>query len=266
MGVVYRAKDTRLNRTVAIEVLPGQVSDRSDLRQWFEREARAASSLNHPHIYALYDIGHQNGIDYLVMEYLEGVTLALRLTKGALPLDQVLSYAVEIAVALDQAHRHGVVHRDLKPGDVMLTRSGAKLLDFGLAKCKVEAASSRLGPSAETALLLSSRSGGLTCGEARKLEGRLPIGANLRNEIDPIFHGRKGAISCRWEHLALCHSTASSKDPTIHPVHSGRRSRQRPDAAGELPLREDDSPLLLRHIGTQGLYPSTGRPRRQVIA
>jgi serine/threonine protein kinase len=136
MGEVYRAKDTRLNRTVAIKVLPAQVTDRADLRQRLEREARAVSSLNHPHICALYDIGQQNGFDYLVMEYLEGETLAQRLSKGALPLDQVLRYAIEIADALDQAHRHGITHRDLKPGNIMLTRSGAKLLDFGLAKLR----------------------------------------------------------------------------------------------------------------------------------
>jgi serine/threonine protein kinase len=136
MGEVYRAKDTRLNRTVAIKVLPAQVTDRSDLRQRLEREARAVSSLNHPHICTLHDIGHQDGIDYLVMEYLEGETLASRLLKGALPLDQVLRYAIQIADALDQAHRHDIVHRDLKPGNIMLTRSGAKLLDFGLAKLR----------------------------------------------------------------------------------------------------------------------------------
>src|SRR4029453_6586496 len=111
MGEVYRAKDTRLNRTVAIKVLPAQVTDRSDLRQRLEREARAVSSLNHPHICTLHDIGHQDGIDYLVMEYLEGGTLAHRLNKGALPLDQALRYGVEIADALDQAHRHGITHR-----------------------------------------------------------------------------------------------------------------------------------------------------------
>jgi serine/threonine protein kinase len=136
MGEVYRAKDTRLNRTVAIKVLPAQVTDRSDLRQRLEREARAVSSLNHPHICTLHDIGHQDGIDYLVMEYLKGETLASRLLKGALPLDQVLRYGIEVADALDQAHRHGITHRDLKPGNVMLTRSGAKLLDFGLAKLR----------------------------------------------------------------------------------------------------------------------------------
>ena len=134
MGEVYRAKDTRLDRTVAIKVLPSEVSDKPEMRQRFEREARVISSLSHPHICALYDIGRQDDVDFLVMEYLEGETLADRLAKAALPLDQALRFAVEIADALDQAHRHGVVHRDLKPGNIMLTKSGIKLLDFGLAK------------------------------------------------------------------------------------------------------------------------------------
>ncbi len=134
MGEVYRAQDTRLKRSVAIKVLPAHLSDDADLRQRFEREARVVSSLNHPHICTLYDIGRQDGVDFLVMEYLEGETLARRLEKGPLPLDQVLRYAIEIAGALDEAHRYGIVHRDLKPGNVMLTKTGAKLLDFGLAK------------------------------------------------------------------------------------------------------------------------------------
>ncbi len=134
MGEVYRAKDTRLDRTVAIKVLPAHSVESPEQRQRLDREARAIASLTHPHICTLHDIGHQDGIDYLVMEYLEGETLAARLTKGALPLDQVLKYATEIADALDKAHRSGIVHRDLKPGNVMLTKAGAKLLDFGLAK------------------------------------------------------------------------------------------------------------------------------------
>jgi serine/threonine protein kinase len=137
MGEVYKAKDTRLNRTVAIKILPRHLSERPDLRQRFEREARALASLSHPHICPIHDIGKEDGIDFLVMEYLEGETLAGRLRKGALPLEQALKYAVEIAEALDDAHRHGVIHRDLKPGNVMLTKSGAKLLDFGLAKQQV---------------------------------------------------------------------------------------------------------------------------------
>src|SRR6266581_6873425 len=140
MGEVYRARDTRLNRTLAIKVLPPHLADRSELRERFEREARTIASLNHPHICTLFDIGQQDGIDYLVMEYLEGETLAHRLQKGALPLEQVLKYAIEIADALDKAHRKGVTHRDLKPGNIILTKTGTKLLDFGLAKLKQEAA------------------------------------------------------------------------------------------------------------------------------
>jgi Tol biopolymer transport system component len=134
MGEVYRARDTRLERTVAIKVLPEHVAVDPDLKQRFEREAKAISSLNHPHICTLYDVGSENGVEYLVMEYLEGETLTLRLLKGAIPFPLVLRYAVEIAEALDKAHRQGITHRDLKPGNVMLTKGGAKLLDFGLAK------------------------------------------------------------------------------------------------------------------------------------
>jgi hypothetical protein len=140
MGEVYRARDTRLGRIVAIKVLPTHLADRSELRERFEREARTVASLNHPHICTLFDIGRQDGTDYLVMEYLEGETLTQRLQKGPLPLEQVLQYAIEIADALDKAHRKGVTHRDLKPGNIMLTKTGTKLLDFGLAKLKQEVA------------------------------------------------------------------------------------------------------------------------------
>ncbi len=134
MGEVYRALDTRLERTVAIKVLPDHLSSNPDSKQRFEREARAISSLNHPHICSLYDIGTQDGVDFLVMEYLEGQTLAERLQNGALSIEQVLKIGIEIADALDKAHRQNIVHRDLKPGNIMLTKSGAKLMDFGLAK------------------------------------------------------------------------------------------------------------------------------------
>ena len=134
MGEVYLAEDSRLDRKVALKILPQHLSDRAELRERFEREARAVSSLNHPHICTLYDIGEQDGIHYLVMEHLEGETLEARLVKGPLPLEQTLQYAIQIADALDKAHRQGVVHRDLKPGNIMLVKSGAKLLDFGLAK------------------------------------------------------------------------------------------------------------------------------------
>ncbi len=141
MGEVYKAKDTRLDRTVAIKVLPSHLAESPERRERFEREARAVSSLNHPNICTLHDIGEQDGTHYLVMEYIEGETLADRLTKGPLPLDQALRYGIQIADALDKAHRQGVVHRDLKPGNVMITKPGAKLLDFGLAKLKATGSS-----------------------------------------------------------------------------------------------------------------------------
>jgi serine/threonine protein kinase/Tol biopolymer transport system component len=134
MGEVYRARDTRLGRDVAIKVLPSHLGSDPDLKARFEREAKAISALSHPHICHLYDIGSQDGTDYLVMELLEGETLADRLKKGPLPLKQALQFGIEIAEALEKAHANGIVHRDLKPGNIMLTKSGAKLLDFGLAK------------------------------------------------------------------------------------------------------------------------------------
>ena len=140
MGEVYRARDTRLDRTVAIKILPSAVARDPTFRERFDREARAVAALNHPHICTLYDIGEEHGTAFLVMEYLEGETLADRLAKGALPIDQALRYAIQIAEALDKAHRAGIIHRDLKPGNIMICRSGpsgppvAKLLDFGLAK------------------------------------------------------------------------------------------------------------------------------------
>lgn len=130
MGEVYRARDTRLERTVAIKILPAHLSSDAARKQRFEREAKTISSLNHPNICTLHDIGHEDGIDYLVMECVEGETLAKRLERGALPLEQVLRFGAQIADGLDKAHRAGIVHRDLKPGNIMLTSSGAKLLDF----------------------------------------------------------------------------------------------------------------------------------------
>jgi serine/threonine protein kinase/Tol biopolymer transport system component len=140
MGEVYRAKDTRLDRTVAVKILPPHLSSNLDARQRFDREARAISSLNHPNICTLHDVGHQNGTDFLVMEYLEGETLGDRLLKGPLSPEQVLKYGIEICEGLEKAHKSGVIHRDLKPGNIMLTKSGAKLMDFGLAKATPEQA------------------------------------------------------------------------------------------------------------------------------
>ncbi|MBM3793273.1 MAG: serine/threonine protein kinase, partial [Acidobacteria bacterium] len=130
MGEVYKARDTRLDRTVAIKVLPDHISQHEDVRARFEREARAVASLNHPNICSLFDIGP----GYMVIELMEGETLVGRLEKGALPLDQALRFAAQIADALDRAHRAGVTHRDVKPQNIMLTRDGVKVLDFGLAK------------------------------------------------------------------------------------------------------------------------------------
>jgi serine/threonine protein kinase/Tol biopolymer transport system component len=140
MGEVYRARDTRLDRTVAIKVLPGHLAESPEAQERFDREARAISALNHARICTLYDVGHQDGTSYLVMEYLEGQSLAERLAKGALPLKETLRVGIEICEALEFAHRSGIVHRDLKPGNIMLTPRGAKLMDFGLAKPLMAAA------------------------------------------------------------------------------------------------------------------------------
>jgi serine/threonine protein kinase/Tol biopolymer transport system component len=141
MGEVYRARDKRLGREVAIKILHEAFARDAGRLARFDREARAVSSLNHPHICILHDIGHHNGIDFLVLEYIEGETLHSRLSKGPLPLEQALHYAIEVAGALATAHRHGVNHRDLKPANIMLTRSGTKLLDFGLARLQASGSS-----------------------------------------------------------------------------------------------------------------------------
>src|SRR5262249_46742942 len=148
MGEVYQARDSRLDRTVAIKILPSSLNGVPELRARFEREARVISSLNHPHICALYDVGQDNGTDYLVLEYLQGQTLAEEIAKGPLPIQKALTIALEIGDALDRAHRAGIVHRDLKPGNVVLTRTGAKLLDFGLAK-----SSAKVLPTTSTATM-----------------------------------------------------------------------------------------------------------------
>src|SRR5262249_41181826 len=126
-----------LNRMIAIKTLKEEFSSRTDWKRQFRQEAKAIAALNHPHICTLHDIGHHEGIDFLVMEYLEGQTLAERLKKGALPPEEALNWALEIADALDKTHRRGVIHGDLKPSNVMLTKSGVKLLDFGLAKLHI---------------------------------------------------------------------------------------------------------------------------------
>ena len=143
MSEVYTARDTRLERTVAVKVLSPAYAENAVWRQRFERESRALAALSHPHICHVFDVGRDGGVDFLVMEYLEGETLAARLAKGPIPLDQALRYGIEIADALAQAHRRGVFHRDLKPGNIMLTRSGVVLLDFGLARMELDGSSSK---------------------------------------------------------------------------------------------------------------------------
>ncbi|MBV8205700.1 MAG: serine/threonine-protein kinase [Acidobacteria bacterium] len=158
MGEVYRARDTRLDRTVAIKILNSGLTSNEEMKARFEREARAISQLQHPHICTLFDIGAENGTEFLVMEYLEGETLAQRLIKGALPLEQALKVGTEVADALWRAHRAGIVHRDLKPGNIMLTKSGAKLLDFGLAKSAGMAAAIGGAPLLSAALTMTTPS------------------------------------------------------------------------------------------------------------
>jgi Tol biopolymer transport system component/tRNA A-37 threonylcarbamoyl transferase component Bud32 len=162
MGEVYKALDTRLERTVAIKVLPDHLSQNEDVRQRFEREAKTISQITHPHICALYDVNREGETEYLVMEYLDGETLADRLSKGPLPAEQLIRFGIEIADALDKAHRLGIVHRDLKPGNVMVTKSGVKLLDFGLAKFQPAANNamsgvSRLATAAQASQPLTER-------------------------------------------------------------------------------------------------------------
>ena len=159
MGEVYRARDTRLDRTVAVKVLASHLSSSPELKQRMEREGRVISSLNHPHICQLYDIGSQNGTDYLVMEFLEGETLAERLRKGAMPLAEVYKIGIAVAEALAVAHRSGIVHRDLKPGNIMLTAGGAKLMDFGLAKPLGVQAASGSGSAAPSFTAAATMSG-----------------------------------------------------------------------------------------------------------
>ncbi len=168
MGEVYRAKDTRLGREVAIKVLPSHLSDNPEVRARFEREARAVSSLNHPHICTLHDIGREGNIDYLVMELVDGETLAQRLAKGALPVAEVLRIGAQIADALDRAHRAGIVHRDLKPGNVMLTKTGTKLMDFGLAR-----ATGLAGPGDGSSLTMAALSQSPTIAAPLTAEGTI---------------------------------------------------------------------------------------------
>ena len=192
MGEVYRARDTRLDRTVAIKVLPAEMSSDPDRRERFDREARAISSLNHPHICILHDVGNQDGTSYLVMEYLEGETLASRLSKGPLPIDQVLRYAIEIADALDAAHAAGIVHRDLKPANIFVTKRGqTKVLDFGLAKLAQDnrAAALTLDENAPTLNDVHLTNPGTAIGTVAYMSPEQARGENLDAQSDLFSFG-----------------------------------------------------------------------------
>ncbi len=211
MGEVYRARDTRLDRTVAIKVLPPHLADTADARQRFEREARAVSALQHPNICTLFDVGSQDGTDFLVMEYLEGETLAERLKRGPLPLDSLLKIAIELAEALEKAHKAGLIHRDLKPGNIMLTKSGAKLLDFGLAKTRaaptIPSATSMETLLTSAALTISSPASPLT-GVGAVL-GTVPVHVARTNRRTGSrcalrhFRFRRGALRSRFGQARL---------------------------------------------------------------
>ena len=245
MGEVYRARDTRLERTVAIKVLPSHLSSNADLKQRFEREARAISSLQHPHICTLHDVGTQDGIDFLVMEYLEGETLAERLAKGPLAIEQVLKIGSEVADALDKAHRQGIVHRDLKPANIMLTKAGAKLMDFGLAKpaavaigvgtgqharaSKVGAGGTPITPSSPTTPLILADRASVAADAERNDRRDVPVhgagGAARRGSRRAQRHLQPGVRAVRDGDRASGHSRASRKSACWR--RSWRKSRSR---------------------------------------
>ena len=196
MGEVYQARDTRLDRKVAVKVLAPELASDPEFRARFAHEAKAISALNHPHICGLYDIGREQDTEYLVLELLEGETLAARLERGPLPLAQVLRFGIEIADALQAAHRHGIVHRDLKPGNIMLTATGTKLLDFGLAKHTVGAAGqalSMLATAPGTGTAQGTIIGTLAVHGPRAGAGRASRCAHrhLRARHDPVRDGHR---------------------------------------------------------------------------
>jgi serine/threonine protein kinase len=200
MGEVYKGCDTRLNRSVAIKILPDTLAIDPEFRERFDREARIISQLDHPHICALYDVGRENGIDFLVMQYVDGETLSDRIDNGALPIDEALIFASEIASALEAAHAQGIVHRDLKPANVKVTSNRTvKVLDFGLAKSHVRDEGADM--SQDPTVLLRGTRAGVILGtaaymspeQARGLLGRLPVaGRGLRK----LF--QKAGVSIAW--------------------------------------------------------------------
>jgi Tol biopolymer transport system component/predicted Ser/Thr protein kinase len=225
MGEVYRARDTRLERDVAVKVLPSHLTSSEELRQRFEREARTIAQANHPHICSLYDVGREGETEYLVMELLEGKTLADRLAKGPLPLEQTLGFGAEIASALDAAHRKGIVHRDLKPGNIMVTASGVKLLDFGLAKMLAPEGPIESLTSAPTAAKDVTREGAILGTlsymapeqlEGKSADGRADIFA-LGTVLYEMATGRKAFTGT--SQASLISAILATEPPPVSSVH-----------------------------------------------
>src|SRR5258706_891999 len=207
MGEVYRARDTRLGRDVAVKVLPQHGSASTEDRARFKREAKTISSLNHPHICVLHDVGREGDTDFLVMELVEGETLAQRLTKGPLPMPDVLRIGVQIADALDRAHRAGVIHRDLKPGNVMLTRSGAKLMDFGLAR-----STGMAGPAGSSGATIAALTQSPTVATPLTAEGSL-IGTFQYMSPEPLEGKEADARSDLLAFGAMLYEMATGQAP-----------------------------------------------------
>jgi len=205
MGEVYRAKDTRLGREVAVKVLPQHLTESPEVRARFEREARTVSSLNHPHICTLHDVGQEGSTDYLVMELVEGETLSVRLMRGALPVPEVLRLGIQIADALDRAHRAGVVHRDLKPGNVMLTRSGAKLMDFGLAR-----ATGLAGPAGGSGVTMTALTQSPTMAQSLTSEGSI-VGTFQYMSPEQMEGKEADARSDLWALGCVLYETATGR-------------------------------------------------------
>jgi Tol biopolymer transport system component len=205
MGEVYRAKDSRLGREVAIKVLPQHLSANPEVRARFEREARTVSALNHPHICVLHDVGREGDTDYLVMELVEGETLAQRLAKEPLSTHEVLKLGVQIAEALGRAHRAGVVHRDLKPGNVMLTKSGAKLMDFGLAR-----ATGMAGPAKGSGVTMAALTQSPTIAQPLTSEGTI-VGTFQYMAPEQLEGKEADARSDLWALGCVLYETATGK-------------------------------------------------------
>jgi serine/threonine protein kinase len=259
MGEVYRARDTRLDRTVALKVLPADLTRSPERRERFEREARAISRLSHPHICTLYDIGREGEADFLVMECLEGETLVELLKRGPLPLEEALSYAVQVADALGAAHQQGVIHRDLKPANVVLTRSGAKLLDFGLAKLTTRSNA----PAAETAETMAKREvtrAGVVVGTPAYMSPEQAQGGTVDARSDvfslgaTLFEMLAGRRPFQGDSTATVLSSLLRDEPPRRDEH-GRLQRHRERGAGA--AASGDRP----GFGGPGHGPGAGRDR-----